>query len=156
MYVVSCSLACFMLPFLQLRCKEFDYHILRSLSTSTSTPQKSVYVVDDDTESNSTGRSGNHSPSVNKYTNRTHTCGELNINHEGQKVTLCGWLEYQRMNKFIVLRDSYGETQLVITDTVKTVVCFLATTASWFFRINKFKVVLIKSLMRVLFRLKAL
>lgn len=113
-------------------------------------------MVDDDTESNSTDRSGNHSHSVNKYTNRTHTCGELNINHEGQNVTLCGWLEYQRMNKFIVLRDSYGETQLVITDTVKTVVCFLATTDSWFFRINKFKVVLIKSLMRVLFRLKAL
>lgn len=79
-------------------------------------------MVDDDTESNSTSRSDNHLHSVNKYTNRTHTCGELNINHKGQKVTLCGWLEYQRMNKFIVLRDSYGETQLVITEKVKTLI----------------------------------
>ncbi|XP_060516616.1 aspartate--tRNA ligase, mitochondrial isoform X2 [Cylas formicarius] len=50
---------------------------------------------------------------VNKYTNRTHTCGDLRRHNVGQKVVLCGWLEYQRMDKFLVLRDSYGETQLI-------------------------------------------
>lgn len=55
---------------------------------------------------------------INKYTNRTYTCGELRINNVGETVVLCGWLEYQRMNKFIVLRDSYGETQVLISDKV--------------------------------------
>lgn len=57
----------------------------------------------------------NHSK-TNKYTNRTHTCGALRSTHVGENVVLCGWLEYQRMNKFIVLRDSYGHTQLLIKD----------------------------------------
>lgn len=56
--------------------------------------------------------------SVNKYTNRSHTCGELSRNHLGKTVTLCGWLGYQRMNKFVILRDNYGETQLLLKDTV--------------------------------------
>ncbi|CAH0556876.1 unnamed protein product [Brassicogethes aeneus] len=51
---------------------------------------------------------------VNKFTNRTYTCGELRSENIGENVNLCGWLEYQRMNKFIVLRDSYGETQLIL------------------------------------------
>ena len=46
---------------------------------------------------------------------RTNTCGELNMSHVGQKVTLCGWI--QKMRKlggmtFIGLRDRYGITQL--------------------------------------------
>jgi aspartyl-tRNA synthetase len=46
---------------------------------------------------------------------RTNTCGELNMSHVGQKVTLCGWI--QKMRKlggmtFIDLRDRYGITQL--------------------------------------------
>ncbi|XP_076237922.1 aspartyl-tRNA synthetase, mitochondrial [Calliopsis andreniformis] len=53
---------------------------------------------------------------VNKYVSRTHTCGELNIQNVGDNVHLCGWLEYQRMNKFATLRDSYGSTQLIIED----------------------------------------
>lgn len=55
---------------------------------------------------------------VNKYTERTHTCGELRIDNVGETVTLCGWLEFQRMNKFGVLRDSYGEIQILISDKV--------------------------------------
>ena len=47
---------------------------------------------------------------------RTHTCGELRINHAGISVSLCGWI--QRIREmggmtFIDLRDRYGITQLI-------------------------------------------
>ncbi|PSN35459.1 hypothetical protein C0J52_06622 [Blattella germanica] len=52
-------------------------------------------------------------PETNKFTQRTHTCGELRECHVGQEVTLYGWVEFQRMGKFVTLRDGYGTTQLV-------------------------------------------
>lgn len=55
---------------------------------------------------------------VNKYVLRTHTCGELRTENIGEEVKLNGWLEFQRMGKFITLRDSYGSTQLVIPEDV--------------------------------------
>ena len=49
---------------------------------------------------------------------RTHTCGELRMEHVGQTVTLAGFLENVRevgQNfAFAVLRDFYGVTQVVI------------------------------------------
>ncbi|CAG4958804.1 unnamed protein product [Parnassius apollo] len=52
----------------------------------------------------------------NTFTYRTHTCGELRPNNIGEKVTLCGWVQYLRLNKFILLRDSYGITQCIINN----------------------------------------
>jgi len=49
---------------------------------------------------------------------RTHTCGELRMEHVGQTVTLAGFLENVREVganlAFAVLRDFYGTTQLVL------------------------------------------
>ncbi|XP_034950457.1 aspartate--tRNA ligase, mitochondrial isoform X2 [Chelonus insularis] len=53
---------------------------------------------------------------VNKYVLRSHTCGELTVDDIGRTVHLCGWMEYQRMGKFLTLRDSYGHIQLIIPD----------------------------------------
>ncbi len=49
---------------------------------------------------------------------RTHTCGELRMEQAGQTVTLAGWMENLRevgQNlAFLVLRDFYGTTQVVL------------------------------------------
>ena len=49
---------------------------------------------------------------------RTHTCGQLRLEHAGETVTLAGWLENLREVgggiAFLVLRDFYGTTQVVV------------------------------------------
>ena len=51
---------------------------------------------------------------------RTHTCGELRLEHVGRKVQLAGWMENVRevggSLAFVVVRDFYGTTQLVVED----------------------------------------
>lgn len=49
---------------------------------------------------------------------RTHTCGELRIQDVGKKVVLAGWVDRIRDLggvKFIMLRDRYGLTQVVLS-----------------------------------------
>ncbi|XP_039412021.1 aspartate--tRNA ligase, mitochondrial isoform X3 [Corvus cornix cornix] len=53
-------------------------------------------------------------PDFNSFVTRTNTCGELRSAHVGQKVTLYGWVQYQRQGLFLVLRDFQGLTQIII------------------------------------------
>ncbi|XP_039591562.1 aspartate--tRNA ligase, mitochondrial [Polypterus senegalus] len=66
----------------------------------------------------------------NSYLARTHTCGELRSEHIGHVVTLCGWIQYQRHNQFIILRDFDGLTQVILqqnesTEQMKKTLCDL-------------------------------
>lgn len=70
---------------------------------------KSVYLMDEINESTKPKVS-----KVNKYTFRSFTCGQLTLQNVGFPVILCGWLEFQRLNKFIILRDAYGQTQCLL------------------------------------------
>jgi len=49
---------------------------------------------------------------------RTHTCNELRMEHVGQKVKIVGWMENVREVgnnfAFVVVRDFYGTTQVVV------------------------------------------
>jgi len=49
---------------------------------------------------------------------RTHTCGELRKENVGEKVTIVGWMENVREVggnlAFVVMRDFYGTTQVVV------------------------------------------
>ena len=49
---------------------------------------------------------------------RTHNCGELRLSDAGKKVTIVGWMENVREVganfAFVVLRDYYGTTQVVV------------------------------------------
>lgn len=57
---------------------------------------------------------------------RTHNCNELRIGNAGERVTLVGWFENMRkVSKnlgFVILRDFYGTTQMVVeTEEMMTV-----------------------------------
>lgn len=57
---------------------------------------------------------------------RTHTNGELRIEHVGQEVTLCGWVQKSRDKGGMIwvdLRDRYGITQLMLEEGKSTPEC---------------------------------
>uniref|UniRef100_A0A667Y9M8 Aspartyl-tRNA synthetase 2, mitochondrial n=1 Tax=Myripristis murdjan TaxID=586833 RepID=A0A667Y9M8_9TELE len=63
---------------------------------------------------------------------RSHTCGELTPQHVGERVTLCGWVQYLRQDLFVILRDFSGLTQVLIPQdeskhNVKATLCDLTT-----------------------------
>ena len=72
---------------------------------------------------------------------RTHTCGELRAADAGKTVTLAGWMENVREVgsnfAFVVLRDFYGTTQIVVdsAEMMKTVkgkgISFMENNAGW-------------------------
>jgi aspartyl-tRNA synthetase len=45
---------------------------------------------------------------------RTHYCGELGTENEGQAITVCGWLQTKRYSNFIILRDIQGTLQVCL------------------------------------------
>jgi aspartyl-tRNA synthetase len=54
---------------------------------------------------------------------RSHTCGQLNENNIGEKVTISGWIHRKRDHGgmlFIDLRDHFGITQLVTSTEEET------------------------------------
>ena len=68
---------------------------------------------------------GKEEENMSEY--RTHTCGELRAANAGETVTLAGWLENVREVgsnfAFVVLRDFYGITQVVVetADMMQTI-----------------------------------
>ena len=52
------------------------------------------------------------------FQSRTHTCGELRLADAGKQVTIVGWMENVREVgsnfAFVVVRDFYGTTQVVV------------------------------------------
>ena len=52
------------------------------------------------------------------FQSRTHTCGELRLSNVGEKVKIVGWMENVREVgsnfAFVVIRDFYGTTQVVV------------------------------------------
>uniref|UniRef100_A0A3Q3APG4 Aspartyl-tRNA synthetase 2, mitochondrial n=1 Tax=Kryptolebias marmoratus TaxID=37003 RepID=A0A3Q3APG4_KRYMA len=69
-------------------------------------------------------------PGLSSLSFRSHTCGELRPDHVGEKVTLCGWVQYLRQDLFVILRDFSGLTQVLIpqeesASSLKAVLCDL-------------------------------
>ncbi|KAI8428511.1 hypothetical protein MSG28_007296 [Choristoneura fumiferana] len=57
-----------------------------------------------------------YSKHYNSFTYRSHTCGELSSAQVGEYVTICGWVQYLRLSKFLLLRDAYGVLQCTVSE----------------------------------------
>lgn len=75
-----------------------------------------MYLVDETEQKPQAKENHSEKLRVNSYTYRTHTCGQLTEKNVGEVVVICGWLEFQRMNRFAVIRDAYGHTQAILKD----------------------------------------
>ncbi|XP_071438604.1 aspartate--tRNA ligase, mitochondrial isoform X1 [Hetaerina americana] len=70
----------------------------------------------------------NSSPENKFVKMRTHTCGSLDEKNCGSVVRICGWLQFSRMSRFAILRDSYGLTQIIVPDERKDLAIKLSDT----------------------------
>jgi len=57
-----------------------------------------------------------NSPLV-RWSDRSISCGHLRAEHVGASVSLSGWVQYMRMDKFLILRDASGTVQITSDDT---------------------------------------
>merc|ERR1719150_437212 len=53
------------------------------------------------------------------YTVRTHTCAQLGLSDVGARVTLAGWVQTSRLDKFILIRDRTGMCQIKLPEDSK-------------------------------------
>ena len=56
------------------------------------------------------------SQDCSSYTVRTHTCAQLGLSDVGARVTLAGWVQTSRLDKFILIRDRTGVCQIKIPE----------------------------------------
>uniref|UniRef100_A0AAQ5X0N1 Aminoacyl-transfer RNA synthetases class-II family profile domain-containing protein n=1 Tax=Amphiprion ocellaris TaxID=80972 RepID=A0AAQ5X0N1_AMPOC len=101
-------------------------------SASTSSQGRQLLRAQTRHVSCSTGLNGAAAAStgLSSLSFRSHTCGELRSDHVGEKVTLCGWVQYLRQDLFVILRDFSGLTQVLIpqeesASNLKAVLCDL-------------------------------
>lgn len=50
------------------------------------------------------------------FENRDLTCNDLRRRDIGKDITLVGWVPIGKTNKFMQLKDGYGQTQIIIED----------------------------------------
>ena len=59
------------------------------------------------------------SQDCSSYTVRTHTCSQLGLSDVGARVTLAGWVQTSRLDKFILIRDRTGMCQIKLPEDSK-------------------------------------
>ncbi|XP_022695453.1 aspartate--tRNA ligase, mitochondrial-like [Varroa jacobsoni] len=96
---------------------EFVRHI-RTTSQDKAAHERAIENTRNDLTSSSGAKAtesrtyAEYAPGLNDFTGRSHTCGQLGASDVGSRVVLCGWVSFKRLF-FLLLRDSYGVTQVV-------------------------------------------